>query len=88
MGNFITIMKKLLRIETREPVDVILDQMENRVQTSTHPLIVEHVDFEERRHRNKLIPRYVYSRKNIKYYSNGSRYRKDTDPPYSTSSIR
>lgn len=72
MCNLITILKKLLHIDTRCPVDVLLDDYENK--TSIHPLIVEHAEFEEKRHRNKCIPRYVYSRKNIKYFSDGTMY--------------
>jgi len=93
MGNVVSIIKKLLCLEPRQPIDLLLDDFEKRhTQTEKHPLVVEHVDFEDRRN-FKYVPRYVYRRKNIKYYSDGKMYvddslRVDTGKDYNTSEIR
>lgn len=111
MGNIVTIFKKLLCLESREPIDLLLDDFESRSCAPTrlpslvsasahergrlragaepprsHPLVIEHVEFKDKR-KFKYVPRYVYSRKNIKFYKDGTKYC-ETDYPYTQSEIR
>lgn len=87
MGNIVTIFKKLLCLESREPIDLLLDDFQSKhTQSKTHPLVIEHVEFKDKR-KFKYVPQYVYSRKNIKFYKDGTKYC-ETDYPYTQSEIR